>query len=740
VRRFRREAEAASALNHPNILTVYEVGRWLSRDFIATEYIEGATLRTRMRGRPLSIAAAIDIALQISSALAAAHGAGIVHRDIKPENVMVRPDGLVKVLDFGIAKFVEPRRDDALTTTETVAGVVVGTTAYMSPEQAQGLAVDQRSDIWSLGVVIFEMITRHLPFSGDTGSDRVTAIQAPDPTSLSRWRRDAPAELERILGRALARNPDGRYSSVADMADDLRKLRSTLTDQTLFHIAWPAPTRSVSFLRQHAVFALAMLLVLVTGVAFGLSRMRSSTGAATIESLAILPLDNVEGSSDIDYLSDGITESLINDLAKLPDLKVMSQNSVFRYKGRQTDAASVGSALHVQAVLTGRVVQRGEKVSVGVELVKARDGSRLWGEQYIRPLTELLALQQEVTRDVSRKLRSRISSADAARLAKSSVTNQEAYRDYLKGRYYVRKATRPEIDTGIAYFRQAIDIDPSYALAYVGLADAYRVLAIAGETPATEELPKAKAAAEKAVAIDDTLAEGHAILGFVIFWYDWKWGDAEGECKHAVDLDPNSADAHEAYAHVLSYTGRHAEALAEIRRAADLDPLNVRTGALEGAFLINAGRADEASAKLEKTLELEPNYWFARQYAASAFIERGMFAEAVAEARRAKQLSGVSTRPTAFLGYALARSGRQAEARSELDGLLRLSKERYVSPYNIAMIYHGLGQREETLAWLERGYREREPRMVFLESEPKWNSLRGDPRFPDLLRRIGFTP
>jgi len=741
VRRFRREAEAASALNHPNILTVYEVGRWRSRDFIATEYIEGVTLRTCMRGRRLSIAAAIDIVLQISSALSAAHGAGIVHRDIKPENVMVRPDGLVKVLDFGIAKHVAPTRGDGLMTIETVTGVIVGTTAYMSPEQARGLPVDRRSDVWSLGVVLFEMVTHHLPFSGDTASDRVAAILERDPAPLSRWRRDVPAELEGILGHALAKDPDGRYARVADMADDLRQFRSTLNDQTPFRIAWPAPTRSVPFRRQHALIALAVLLfALVTGFVFGLSHLRSNISAPTIEALAVLPLDNVEGSSDIEYVADGITERLINDLAKLPDLKVMSRSSVFRYKGREVDATTVGAALHVQAVLSGRVAQRGENVSVRVELVDASDGSHLWGEQYSRSLTDLLPLQTEMTRDVSRKLRPRISGADTARPVSTSVTNQEAYRDYLKGRYYVLKVTRPEIDTGISYFRQAIEIDPSYALAYVGLADAYRVLAIAGETPATEELPKAKAAARKAVAIDDTLAEGHAILGFVTFWYDWKWSEAESECKHALDLDPNSADAHEAYAHVLSYTGRHAEALAEIRRAADLDPLNVRIGALEGAFLINAGRANEASAKLGKTLELEPNYWFARQYAASAYIERRMFAEAVAEARKAQQLSRVSTRPTAFLGYALAQSGRQEEARSELEMLLKLSKERYVSPYNIAMIYLGLGCRDETLSWLERGYREREPRMVFLESEPKWNTLRADPRFQDLLHRVGFTP
>jgi Flp pilus assembly protein TadD len=418
----------------------------------------------------------------------------------------------------------------------------------------------------------------------------------------------------------------------------------------------------------------------------------------------------------------------------------MSRSSVFRYKGEVVDARAVGNTLGVSAVLTGRLVQRGDDLTVSVELVDAGDNSHLWGGQDSRKMADLLALQSEVTRDVSRKLRARLSGADEQRLAKNYTGNPEAYQLYLKGRYHLLKNTRPEIQTGVSYFRQAIEVDPAYALAHAGLAEGYRVLAIAGEMPPTELMPQAKAAARKAVEIDDGLAEAHTALGHVIFWHDWDWDAAENQLRRALELDPNSADAHGAYANVLSYTERHDEAIAEIKRARELDPLNPRTNVIEGVILINAGRADEALASLRKTLQLEPNYWFARQYSASAYIEKGMYGEAIAEAREAREFPDVPTRPAAFLGYALAKSGRRAEARAELEGLLKLSKERYVPPYNIAMVYNGLGKHEEARAWLERGYREREPRMVFLKVEPKWNNLRDDPRFQDVLRRVGFTP
>ena len=745
VRRFRGEALSASALNHPNILTVYEVGRWGRRDFIAAEYVEGVTLRSVMQGKKLSLAEALDTALQIAAALSAAHGAGIVHRDIKPENVMIRPDGLVKVLDFGIAKYAAPpaiARDSKDSRVKTATGVVIGTTAYMSPEQARGAEVDARSDVWSLGVILYEMIAGRLPFLGDTAAERVAAILEHEPEPLSRVRRGFPPELGRIVGRALAKNRHGRYACIAEMAQDLRRLQASLGDQRQFRFTVFAPARRLLFFgrRRGVVMVAVLLLVITAAVAASIYFVHPGAGGPHITSLAVLPLANAGGSVDTEYLSDGITDSLIDSLSQLPNLKVMSRNSVFRYKGQEADARTVGNTLGVTAVLMGRLVRRGDDLTVSVELVNAVDNSHIWGGQYSRKTADLLALQSEVTRDVSRKLRTRLSGLDEQRVAKNYTANAEAYQLYLRGRYHLLKNTRPEIETGVSYFRQAIELDPAYALAHAGLAEAYRLLAISGEMPPTELMPQAKAAARKAVEIDDGLAEAHTALGHVIFWHDWDWEAAKNQFRRALELDPNNADAHGAYAVVLSYTGRHDEAIDEIKRARDLDPLNSRTNVIEGVTLINAGRADEALDRLRKTLNLEPNYWFARQYAASAYIEKGMYPEAIAEAREAREFPGVPTRPVSFLGYALAKSGRRAEARAELEGLLRLSKERYVPPYNIAMIYNGLDERDETLAWLERGYREREPRMVFLKVEPKWNNLRHDSRFQDLLRRVGFSP
>jgi TolB-like protein/DNA-binding winged helix-turn-helix (wHTH) protein/Tfp pilus assembly protein PilF len=483
----------------------------------------------------------------------------------------------------------------------------------------------------------------------------------------------------------------------------------------------------------------ALLLVALSIGGFFIYRSLPAAPPSQIQSIAVLPFKNESGNADVEYLSDGVTESLINSLSQLSNLSVKARSTVFRYKDKTVEPQTVAAELSVQAILTGRVVQRGDDLTLYLSLIDGRNGNQLWGQRYDRKVADLVALQNEIGHDVSRKLRLHLSAGDEQKLKREYTSNAKAYQLYLRGRYHALKRTLPETLKAISYFQQAIAIDPFYALAYVGLADAH-VSSLAASLPSNEVFPQARAAAQKAIELDDTLAAAHAQLGFIIFWYDWDWGASENKFKRALELDPDGPDTHVLYAHLLSNTGRHAEALAEAKRARELDPLNLRINALEAQFLIHAGRTDEALTRLQETLEMDTNYFLAHLYCSSAYIEKGMYSEAISEARRAREISGArSTHSEAFLGYALAKSGKEAEARSVLDGLLKSSAERYVSPYHIALVYNGLGEHDEALAWLERAYADRSPGMVFLKVEPKWNNLRSDARFQDLLRRVGLS-
>ena len=464
-----------------------------------------------------------------------------------------------------------------------------------------------------------------------------------------------------------------------------------------------------------------------------------SPSTKQIESIAVMPFLNESGNVDVEYLSDGMTDSLIYSLSQVPKLSVKARSSVFRYKGRDVEPQQVGNELSVQAVLNGRVIQLGDQLTLSLGLVDTRTGNQIWGEQYVRKRSDLISLQAEIARDVSNKLRVKLSSADERKVARNYTTSIEAYELYLKGRYHVVKMKPKDVETSIDYFKQAIEVDPSYAFAYIGLADAYRAQALSsGEKAPTEYLPKAKIAVKRAIEIDDAIADAHGSLGFVLFWSDWDWPGAERECKRAIDLDPNIAEAHVAYAHFFMITGRMVEAIAEIKRARELEPLNLRINTLEAQFLIYAGRPDDALARTQKVFELDPNFWFAHLFAASAYIDKGMFAEAADEARKAKELSGSSTFPAAQLGYALAKEGKQAEARAVLDEVLKLSTTQYIPPYHLALLYAGLGERDQAIAWLQRGFQQREPLLVFLNVEPKWAGLRADPRFKELVKKIGL--
>ena len=765
LRRFRREALAVSALNHPNILTVYEVGSFEGGDFIATEFVDGQTLGAIIENGKKSLQAKLDTVIQIASALAAAHTAGIIHRDIKPANIMVRDDGLVKVLDFGIAKHSDLLEGAAQESLLTTPGTVVGTAAYMSPEQARGLSTDARTDIWSLGVITYELISGRRPFDGDTMLDVMSAVIERQPQKLTELDSTLPPDVDTLVLKALNKNKDERYQTADQLLTDLKVLKKSIEsseEQMLTAPQQPAPLGSglangfltdglperrtaidltsdekSQRLKTYQRAGLVVLLILIIIGIGGYFYFRKPTGK-TIESIAVMPFINESGNSEIEYLADGMTDSLINSLSQVPNLSVKARTSVFRYKGKDVDPQRVGSELSVQAVLNGRVVIHDDDLTLYLSLVDSSNGNQIWGDRYERKMSQLVTLQSEIARDVSQKLRVRLSGAEEKKLTKDYTANVEAYQLYLRGRFNILKLTPDGINEGIACFQNAIAIDPNYALAHVGLSDAYRSIVMSTEKQPELFLPRSKAAAQKALEIDDSLADAHTAMGITLFWYDWNWTASENQFKRALELDPKSANAHLFYSHLLSNTGRHTEALAEMRRALEPDPFVPFSNALQGQFLVNAGQSDEALAVLQKTFLLAPGFWIPHAFAASAYIEKGMFEKAVAEARRATELSPAQTTSLAYEGYALAKLGRLDESRAIISKLIVLSKTSFVSGLPIAMIYNGLGDKNKAIEYLEQAMQQHDPKLTFLKVDPKWKNLRDDPRFQDLMRRVGF--
>jgi serine/threonine-protein kinase len=779
LRRFEQEATAAAALNHPNIAHIYEISESDDAHFIAMEFIDGFTLRQLIHEQHADLTKLLRYLQHAADALAKAHAKGIVHRDLKPDNIMVTRDGHAKILDFGLAKLIEQppvaRADSSEAATavmrqQSIPGTVLGTVGYMSPEQAQGRIneIDHRADIFSFGCILYEAITSHKAFEGKDAIDSLNRLIREQPTPITTFAADAPADLQRIVRRCLAKDPDERYQTIKDVAIEIKEVRRALQSLAV-DTAVPASVSTTadmpatqsqpassslsppavsthrsgteyigSGIRQHKVLVV-LIVALVIG-AVGVSMyFRVRNAAVAINSIAVLPFENASGNQDLEYLSDGITDSLINSLSQLPKISVKARSSVFRYKGKEVDPQQVARDLSVQGILNGRVVQRGDELNLYLSFVDARTGDQLWGEQYNRKTADLVTLEGEIARDVARKLRTRLSGTEEQKLTRNYTENVEAYQLYLRGNYHVFKLTKSDIDTAISYFQQAIAIDPAYALAYVGLAHAYRAESLSTDMRSAEVFPKAEAAAQKAIAIDDTLAEAHAALGFTVGWYDWDWKRAENEVRRALELNDNSADAHWFYAHILSTTGRHAEAKVEIRRATELDPLSPMINTSAGMVLLNAGETDQAIVSFRRTLELAPDFWLIHLFASYAYIDKGLFADAIVEARKAKALSRVSSQPDSLLGYALAKSGKTTEARAVLQELLNPPAGRYIPPTYVALVYNGLGESDEALVWLRRGVEERDPKMIFLKVDAKWNNLRNDPQFKDVLRRVGLT-
>jgi serine/threonine-protein kinase len=745
VERFKREARAASALNHPHICTIHDIGEHDGRPFIVMELMEGQTLKHRIGAGPMEANQIAKLGRQIAEALEAAHAKGIIHRDIKPGNIFVTELGQAKVLDFGLAKLLNPADSEATIVDMVQTRGPVGTLPYMAPEQVLGREVDARTDVYALGMVLYEMATGKRPFREDLATRLTDDILHQVPPAPSELCPTIPRPLDVITLKCLEKDPGSRYQSAREVAAALDVLA---TSSIVTGVAQARRQRP-----WYVLTAAALAIVLIASVLFSLnvggwrSRLFNKAGSPRVESLAVLPLQNLSGDPQQDYIADGVTEGVIDKLSEIPDFRVMSRNSVFRFKGKEVDAQAAGRDLKVQAILTGRITRQAEVLAVSAELVNVSDGSQIWGRQFRYPISDLSRAQEELASAISDKLQLSVDSADRARLAKRPTDNSEAYQLYLQGRYFWNQRTPSGFKKSIELLQQAVEKDPNFALAYAGLADAYNFSNSFGISAPKESSPEAKAAATKAIILDPQLAEAHTALGTVKSHYDFDFPGAQTEFLKAIQLNPNYANGHLLYAGgYLTPMGRHAEAIAEMKKALELDPLSPVLNNFMGRTYLTAGDYEKSLQQFQHTIDLDPTFPLAHFFLAELLDEMGRYEESIKEGQRGSLLMGASPEEaraeSAVFQKALQDGGPKGYWQKNLEVTLMEYKQAgtaYFVAFDLASAYARVGDKENAFKWLEKSYEEREGGSITtVRWEPAFNSLRGDPRFADLLRRMGL--
>ncbi len=723
--RFMREAQAAAALDHPNICTVYEFDEAEEKTFISMAYIEGQSLKKKIASGPLELDEAISIALQMAEGLRKAHKSGVVHRDIKSANIMVTEEGQAKIMDFGLARMTGG-------TLLTQEGMAMGTIAYMSPEQARGEEVDQRTDIWSLGVVLYEIFSGQLPFKGEQDQAVVYSILNEKPKPITDLRIEIPMSIGQVVSKALEKNPDERYQQVEELLDDLKSISAGIIPDQIKARLMKAKLRR----RKRAILyvGIACFLILMTVIALSLFTGR----AKTIDSIAVLPLKNLTGDAEKEYFVDGVTDELIGQLAQISGLRrVISRTTVMEYKGVEKPLPEIARELNVDAVVEGTVYQAGENVRIRLQLIDALQEERnLWAQTYNWAKTDVLLMYNEMARAIASEIKVKLTAEETARLASARQINPEAYEAYTKGRLYWFKLTPKELETALQYFETALKIDPNYALAYTGVAMVWVVRGQFGLAPFSESQSLGKAAAEKALELDNTLAEAHYAFAFVA-WREWDWESAEISFQRAIELNPNFPDAHAYYSHLLSIVGREDEALPHSERAIELDPLNALFHGLYAIVLCYHRRYDDAMAAARTALALDPGQPVARTALQDGYIAKGMYDEQLAIQRA--RISLDPERVAAF-ERGLKEGGYKGAQRAIADVLAaryQKSGKWVFAAEGIAFRYLDAGDYDRAIDWLEKGYEEHDPSLAYVGA-PIWDPLRSYPRFRDLLRKIGL--